>query len=332
MRIGVVIEETWSFFREIYEELASHHQTTLFQHESINLPIFHDRINNLKFNRDLARYLRTNDVVFFEWASELLALATQLPKACIIVTRAHRYELYHWADKVNWAAVDRIILVSEAKRREFSKRFQDHAGKVVVIPEAIDLGNFEHIDKPFAGDIGILCHLTPRKRVYELILAFYELTRRQSNFTLHIGGGRHERFGDYYEALHRLVSKLGIEENVRFYGNINDPKEWYANIDIFISNSYSEGLQVAPMEAIASGCYCLSHHWDGADELLPDKYLFLTEQELIKKIQEFADSAPDERFVLKEHQRNHVIQHFNMEEIKVRVREVIEGVVKDTPG
>jgi glycosyltransferase involved in cell wall biosynthesis len=146
------------------------------------------------------------------------------------------------------------------------------------------LSGIQTNSKEYKRDIGILCHLTPRKRVYELILAFYELCHLKQGFHLHIGGGRHDRFGDYYTALYALVTKLNLIDQVTFYGHVTDPQVWYQKIDIFISNSYSEGLQVSPMEAIASGCYSLSHHWDGADELIPSDALFFSERELVEKI------------------------------------------------
>ena len=59
---------------------------------------------------------------------------------------------------------------------------------------------------------------------------------------------------------------------------------WYPKIDVFVSNSYSEGLQVAPMEAMAMGCSVLSHHWHGADELVPHENLYLTDHELAAKL------------------------------------------------
>ena len=142
---------------------------------------FHTRINNALLRNDMQSFLAANDVVFFEWASELLALASHLPKRCPIVTRLHRYELYQWADRINWDAVDRIILVSEAKRREFVARFPQQAQKIAVIPVGVDLQKFGYCDRAFdagaGSNIGILCHLAPRKRVYELILAFSELAQ-----------------------------------------------------------------------------------------------------------------------------------------------------------
>ena len=134
-------------------------------------------------------FLAGSDAVFFEWSSELLASASHLPKRCAIITRMHRFELYQWADRVSWDAVDRIILVSKAKRREFLARFPAQADKIVVITEAVDVEKFQFQPKPYYGNIGILCHLTPRKRVYETILAFSEVAAQDSQLHLHIAGG-----------------------------------------------------------------------------------------------------------------------------------------------
>lgn len=326
MRIGIAIEETWAFFKEIEQELAKHHQTTQFTPRKVRSPFFNDRISAHMLRRDWMNFLQSNQVVFFEWASGLLETATHFPKACGIVTRLHRYEMYRWADKIDWEAVDRIILVSQAKQREFARRFPAHAEKVVVIPEAISLERFQSQVKEFSGQLGILCHLSPRKRVYELILAFYELICVRDGFHLHIGGQGHANFPDYTDALHAIVDNLGLRERVTFYGKVQDAQNWYRNIDLYISNSYSEGLQVSPMEAVASGCYALSHHWDGAGELFPAEELFFTERQLVEKILAYADlSQPAKEAQILELQEI-VRREHDLDRIKVQIREVVEEV------
>ena len=98
MRVGVATEETWNFLHEIHDELTQHHQVDVFKRRTVQSPILYERINRRLFQRDLKNFLRSNDVVFFEWASELLARASQMPKQCGIVTRLHRYEMYEWVD------------------------------------------------------------------------------------------------------------------------------------------------------------------------------------------------------------------------------------------
>jgi glycosyltransferase involved in cell wall biosynthesis len=288
MKLGVVIEETWDFFNELYADFNTRYETSLFARRRLKSGPFHTRINNALLRRDMQSFLAANDVVFFEWASELLILASHLPKRCPIVTRLHRYELYQWADRINWDAVDRIILVSEAKRREFLARFPNQAHKIAVIPVGVDLTKFEYCERSFDTatgiNIGMLCHLAPRKRVYELILAFSELAQQYPQLHLHIAGGAGSAFRDYEEALHFVVEQLHLQDRVTFYGNVKETWNWYPQIDVFVSNSFSEGLQVAPMEAMAMGCSVLSHHWHGADELVPCENLYLTDHELETKL------------------------------------------------
>jgi glycosyltransferase involved in cell wall biosynthesis len=266
-------------------------------------------------------------VVLFEWASELLVAASHLPKACPIVTRLHRYEMYQWAHQVNWDAVDRVILVSQAKLREFTARYPQHAAKAVMIPEAVSLSRFQPSGKPYGGDIGILCHVRPRKRVYELVLAFYELTRRRGGFHLHIGGGRATGVEEYYEAVVQLVERLGLRDRVTFYGHVERPEDWYPRIDVIISNGYSEGLQVSPLEAMATGCYCLSHWWDGADELLPEDQLYHTNTDLIDRLIQYADAPEADRARARERMQSIVRQRFDVSETKRRIRTLVEEAV-----
>jgi glycosyltransferase involved in cell wall biosynthesis len=287
MRLGVAIEDTWDFFNEIYADFQAQYTTSLFARRQLHSGPLHTRINEALLHNDLQRFMAKNDVVFFEWSSELLSVASGLPKRCPVVTRLHRFELYEWADRINWDFVDRVILVAESKRSEFIERFPQQASKTRVVNVAIDLDKFSFRPKPFRGNIGILCHLSPRKRVYELILAFSELIKQEPGLHLHIVGGAGAAFRDYEEALHFAVEQLNIKDNVTFYGSMKDPWSWYPKIDIFVSNSYSEGLQVAPMEAMATGCYVLSHHWRGADELVPADHLYLTDNQLQAKILEY---------------------------------------------
>ena len=324
IRLGIAIQETWNFFNEIYTDLEIHYKTTLLSTRSWHLPIFSERVNRFLFRHDLNAFLNDNDVVFFEWSSNLLAAATHLPKACGIVTRLHRYEMYEWANRINWEPIDKIILVSQAKKKEFLAKFPNQEHKVIVCSPSISMVKFTPEPKIFNGDIGILCNLTPRKRIYDLILNFYELTKTTDYFHLHIGGGTDPSFQDYYEALQHIVIELKLQDKVTFYGNITDTPNWYHKIDIFISNSYSEGLQVAPMEAMASGCYCVSHRWDGAEELLPQENLFYTGNDLQEKIISYYSLTEDQKLEKKKLMRSIAMEKFDIKRTILQVELAID--------
>jgi glycosyltransferase involved in cell wall biosynthesis len=326
MQLGIAIKDTWGFFDEIYSELATYHHVSVYNPPNVSPPFFKKRFENYLKQRNMRKFLQDHDVVFFEWASSLLVTATQQPKVCGIVTRLHRYELYEYADDVNWDAVDKIILVSNAKRSEFSERFPKQVEKIVVVPEGVSVNKFPLRTKTYTGDIGTLCHITPRKRVYELILGFNELLQKNDHFRLHIGGGKRIKFLDYYEAVHDLVDRLNINDKVILYEHIDNPTEWYSKIDIFISNSYSEGLQVSPIEAMASGCFCISHKWPGAEELLPQENLFFTNSEMISLITRYSESTEAEKNHQKEYMRQLVCRNFNLDNIKLQIRKIVEEV------
>lgn len=326
MRLGIANQETWSFFQEIYTSLTQRYETSLFRRRTWSLPILQDRLNRYLFHHDLQTFLQVNDIVFFEWASELLAVATHLPKTCGIVTRLHRYEMYEWINRINWEVVDKIIVVSQAKKRELIAQFPQQTAKIVVAAPSTSLDKFTPKPKPFAGDIGILCHLTPRKRVYDLILAFYELNQKSADWHLHIAGSPVPAHVDYAAALHDLVDKLNLQNKVTFYGQVDDAWNWYHKIDIFISNSYSEGLQVAPMEAMASGCYCLVHHWSGAEDMLPPENLFYTSTQLQEKLIRYADLREEEKNRRKAHMRALACEKFDIRHTAAQIIQTIEEV------
>lgn len=324
MKVGIAIGEHSAFFSEIQEELEQHFEISLFKSREIQTPFLKDRVDKYVMSRDLHSLMQWSDVTFFEWATHLLVAATHMPKTCGIICRLHRYELYQWADQINWDAVDRIVMVSDAKRREFSEKYPDHASKVVVISSAVDLDKFQPSQKSFNGDIGILCRVGPRKRVYELLMTFYELIRDGNDFHLHIAGGAKPIYADYVVALKDAISELDLQDMVTFYGNVEDTQSWYKNIDIFISNSYSEGLPAASIEAMASGCFNLSHRWTGADELLPDEYLYYTGNELSEKILQYRDLSEQDRLREKIRMREIACNKFDMNQKRSQIREAIE--------
>jgi glycosyltransferase involved in cell wall biosynthesis len=328
-RVGVVVSsDPWRYFREIYTDLQAHFPVSLFQRRHFKAPVFNTRINRYLFHRDLESFLARHEVVFFEWASDLLVLASHLPKKTRIITRLHRYEMFQWAEKVNWENVDRIILVSRAMQEKFASRFPQHAGRTCVIPEAVSTARFQPVQRPFGGDIGTLCFLSPRKRVYELILAFAMLEQEHPIFRLHIAGSGAKNH-DYVDALHSLVRRLGLQERVTFYGEVREPWTWYRNIDIFVSNSFSEGLQVAPMEAMASARYTLSHYWDGADDLLPAGQLFLTDAQLHAQLLAYAALTEAEQRALQEQMRQIAVEKFDIAGVQAQIRQLVAEAAQE---
>jgi len=132
----------------------------------------------------------------------------------------------------------------------------------------------------------------PVKRVYEMVLCVYHLRREGYPFTLDVAGSPVDRERRYAWALECLVEELDLVNHVRFHGHVEDVASWLHDIDIFVSNSYWEGQQVALMEAMATGCYCLGHCWDGVEEMLPVENTFASDTELRTELLSYA-ALPD---------------------------------------
>jgi len=326
MRIGAVISnlDPDRVFKNIFTELSKYHEVEIFKFHSFKPPFFYYRIDPVLRRNDFVRFMNRNDVVYFEWASDLLAYASHLPKICPIVTRMHRYEMFEWVPKINWDAVDCVILLSEAMRRKFATRCPDNAHKAVVVPWAVSLEKFQLRQPVYSGNIGILCDLIPRKRIYELILTVYELISSGYDVRLRIGGGVDPANTDYYDAIVNLIQKLDIKEKISLNGKVTNVQEWLKDIDIFVSNSYSEGSQSALMEAMATGCYCISHHWDGAEEILPTENLFLTDKELYELIGGYVQLTDGEKQKNSVRMRGIACERFNNECSNAQIRNIIE--------
>jgi glycosyltransferase involved in cell wall biosynthesis len=327
MKLGFVNQETWIFIQDIYEELTKHYSTVVYSPPDIRFPFFTQKIEEAARQRRLKHLLNNCDVIFFEWASGLLAKSSYIKtkSSGAIITRLHRYEMFEWVGKINWEAIDYVILDTQTMRSKLLSRTKcDPARAVVIPPIGLAESKIDLSIRPFTYNIGILATLHPRKRIYELILAFSTFQSKYPQMELHIGGPDRPAHQDYLEALHFLVNKLNIADKVKFHGKVEDRWSWYQSIDIYISNSYSEGMQVAPLEAAASGCYCLSHWWEGADEIFSIHQLYLGEQELIGKIIAYYQASEEERQQLKAHLRNFIVEKCNIHDISSEIKALID--------
>jgi glycosyltransferase involved in cell wall biosynthesis len=284
LKLGIFVgEDNWTFFSEIYSYLSSRFETRVFKRKVYNIPILYGRLNRWKYSRDIQHLLMDNDVCFFEWASDLLAIASHMPGRSRVITRLHSFELFQWASRIDWENVDRIVVLSEAMRAMFSMMYPTHSHKLVVIHNGCALDRFVFADeKKFTFTLGMLNTITPIKRIYEIVLMVHSLVRQGYPATLRIAGNpdNDER---YFAAITRIIRMLNLQDRISFDDFVHDTPAWLKDIDIFISNSYWEGQQTALIEALATGCYCLSHHWKGGDEMLPVDNLYVTENELMEK-------------------------------------------------
>lgn len=327
MKKIVIVCNDWKFFRNKYEALKNLYDVRTFRQPQSKIHI--ERYQNFLYKKNLLRLMRWSDITFFEFANKPLAVASNLKKASKIVVRLHRYELFSWADQVDWLNVDKVILVGSAMQRGFVKKFPFMKEKTTVIYNDIDTNIFIPINKSLNNAIGIAGVITPRKRVYELILTFYELQKHLPNIKLRICGSSMSDNEEYYVNTKELVTNLNLKEKVFFDGhfeNVDELVKWLNQIDILICNSYHESFHYTSHEAMACGRYALTHFWDGAEEFFNQEQIYRTDHELIRKVQSYYSLDEKSRQKLSERMRKKIVNKYDSNKLIPTHLDLIKSV------
>ena len=324
MKIGIVCNNR-QFFHNTYKELINIYDVKNFRQPKTNIPIEH--YQNFLYKKSLLRLMRWSDITFFEFSGRTLAIASHMPKVSKIIIRLHRYEVFSWANQTNWEKIDQIIFVCEAMQKRFLNQFPFMKNKTVVIYNDVDTEIFIPQNKKINNAIGIAGAITERKRVYELILTFYELQELLPELKLRICGPTiYDEI--YYTFTKELVDKLDLKKKVIFDGHLKTKGEmvnWYNKIDILICNSFHESFHYSSHEAMSCECYALSHFWDGAEEFFQNEQVYKTNRELINKIKNYYSLDLEFRNSLTNQLRNKIIDKYDS---KKQVKKLIT-LIKD---
>jgi glycosyltransferase involved in cell wall biosynthesis len=132
--------------------------------------------------------------------------------------------------------------------------------KLMVLRNAVDLDRFKPIkNKNMRNQFNIedddvlilfIGHLEPFKGIFELLDGFYKINKQNRNSKLMIIGEGHQE-----KKVRNKVLEYQINEAVIFTGKIS-PEEiqnYYQMADIFVLPSYTEGLPLVVVEAMACG-------------------------------------------------------------------------------
>ena len=74
----------------------------------------------------------------------------------------------------------------------------------------------------------------------------------------------------YYDQCRALVDDLGLTEDVKFIGYVDNLLEWYHKVDIFVLPSLWEGIPLALLEAMSCGLPCVCTAVGGVPDILSD--------------------------------------------------------------
>lgn len=165
----------------------------------------------------------------------------------------------HWALR----HTTRIVAVSGFVARRVGDLAPHARGRIEVIPNGIDLARFAPLPPPGRGPftLAAVCRLDPVKRLHLALEALAQVT----DVRLDIVGEGSER-----GRLERLAKRLGVEDRVRFFGYLSDPRPVIAASRAVVSCTREEALGLSLIEAAAMGRPAVALGGGGIAEVVED--------------------------------------------------------------
>ncbi len=217
-----------------------------------------------------------------QWAM-MIAKYTGLP----YTVTAHRYDIF---DKPLPAVerllgdAERVVTVSNYNKQFMVQNFGLDKSSIEVIPCGVDVEKFKFDENAtrIKGQLLTVARLSVEKGLIYLIDAMRILKEKKIDFHLKVLGEGSER-----AILEDKIKSFGLERDVELLGAQPSDvvKDNMRKSPIFILPSLSEGLPVAYMEAMASGCAIVGTDVMGVKELVREGVVgFLVESKRPEKL------------------------------------------------
>ena len=177
------------------------------------------------------------------------------------------YLLLKPAIRAIWRNASVVVACSEGLRELAQETDADV--KMDVIPDGLDLGSFEHVQRdasPKKVRVLAIGRLIPRKGFQFLIRALPQIIEKAAhNFEIEIVGD-----GPYHGELLKLAESLGVASHIHFTGSVpySELPQKYQDADIFILPSLAEGMPLVVLEAMGTGLPIVASRVQGIDELV----------------------------------------------------------------
>ena len=207
----------------------------------------------------LADYITQNNIALVhahDFKADFYALAARRRVKAPLVTTLHlwnhnslRTSFYEAIDALQVRYFDRIICVSPEIARD-AQRWRVPAAKLRVILNGVDTRRFRPLSPRFANRqivIGSIGRLVSQKGYDNFLQAAAQVSRQAPHARFLLVGD-----GPLRAELEAQAARLGISDCITFGGQRDPIEASYGELDIFVSSSYSEGLPIAVLEAMAS--------------------------------------------------------------------------------
>ena len=249
-------------------------------------------------------------------------------------TMAMESRLRCWLNRITDALTDRVVCVSQRVADFVVRQVGIPRRKTVVIPNGIDVRNFEHLPikqqaraalgLPFDQVlIGTVARLDPVKRLDVLLQAMKSLS---DVYAIIVGDGpERARLG-------AMRKRLGLDR-VHFVGQQGDVRPWLAALDVFVLSSDWEGMPNAVLEAMAAGLPVVATTVGGMPEVVVDGVTGLLipprdPQALAQAINVLLVD-PERRYEMGQTGRERVRQHFTVEHMVEETESLYEQLLAE---
>ncbi len=182
----------------------------------------------------------------------------------------------HGINPIKFLKADYVLTVNSFFSKELIKAGMPE-NRSIVIPNMIEIPkNFQELIKqPFGKNsdensnkkirLGSLGRLSPEKNFDKVIHAMKILKDQGIEVEYLIGG-----IGNQQQELEDLAEKLQLKDQFKILGWVEDKREFFSNIDIFILPSFGETFGIVLLEAMLySTAIITSNSW-GPDEIIQD--------------------------------------------------------------
>jgi glycosyltransferase involved in cell wall biosynthesis len=279
----------------------------------------------------LARLIKNHNI---EVIHTHLSTASLLGAFAAKLARARSVSHVHGLNSAtSFRRSDRIIAVSEASKRFLTKQGLPES-KIQVVHNGVDLSRFQptsleeakrrqgfEVGKPVFGVFG---RLSPEKGQRTAIEAVFLLKQMGIDARLFLAGDGVERAD-----LHKAAEALGIGDQVKFAGFVQDVRELMSACDAVVVPSLKEGFGLAAVEAMALERPVIASRTGGLPEIVvPDQTGFLftpADPDALSRALAELSSDSERAAAMGKLGRQRVQEHFDQQKQFRKVLEVLRG-------
>lgn len=265
---------------------------------------YFNRDSRLNVRIDAWTSLHTNDqeqtkrlaswaeVVLCEWAGPAAVWYSKNKQpGSRLYIRLHAFELRGaWIRDVNWNAVDKVIFVSEFYRQQAVNQLNIDKNDTVVIPNAIDVADFDRPKVSGADyNIGLVGMVGFGKRPDRALDCLERLLEYDSRYKLFVKSrppweypyewDRPVQRQLYLEFFSRIRQSERLRSSVIFDDFSPDMASWFRKIGYILSPSAFESFHLAPAEGMASGAVPVFWEREGVSEIFDGMKIVSTSSE-----------------------------------------------------